>query len=259
MHSNNVSDWYASIPTYGVNGQGASALGLQPAYGGNLKSFGSGPVASVDTTSKGMEFELYAQPTKQWNLTLNVSKVDASRSAISPTIGAFIDIYTKFLAGDAGLIKLWGGDPIRKVWADNVLAPYPVLQGQIGSAAPEVAKWHWNAVTNYNFDSGALKNVNVGAAYRWEGKRILGYKYNKTTDTLDTTLPWYGPSQDHTDLWIGYHRPVTRKIDWRVQVNLRNVGESAHLSPVNIQPDGTVALSRIEQGMSWQLTNTFSF
>lgn len=259
MHSNNVADWYASIPTYGVNGQGASALGLQPAYGGNLKSTGSGPVAAVDTTSKGMEYELYAQMNKNWSVTLNVSKTDASRTAISPTIAAFIGTYTTFLAGDAGLIKLWGGDPIRKVWADNVLAPYSVLQGQIGSSAPEIAKWHWNVVSNYNFDSGPLKNVNVGGAYRWEDKRILGYKYNATTDTLDITQPWFGPTEDHFDFWVGYHRPITKRVNWRVQLNLRNVGESAHLSPVNIQPDGTVALSRIQQGMSWQLTNTFSF
>lgn len=131
MKSNNVADWYAAVPTYGVNGQGASALGLQPAYGGNLKSFGTRPVASVDTTSKGVEYELTAQPTKQWSVTLNASKTSASRTAISPTIDAWIATYTKFLSGDAGLIRIWGGDTARVNWANNVLAPYQV---QIGRA-----------------------------------------------------------------------------------------------------------------------------
>ncbi len=31
------------------------------------------------------------------------------------------------------------------------------------------------------------------------------------------------------------------------------------LKPVNIQPDGSVALSRIQEGMTWQITNTFIF
>jgi hypothetical protein len=259
---------YASIPTYGLNGagvydtvggSGASGLGLQPKYAGNLKSTGSGPVASVDTTSKGLEIELSAQPIKNWNISFNAAKTNASRTAISPTIQSWIATYTKFLAGDAGLIQLWGGDTIRKVWADNVLAPYSVLLGQLGSSAPEVAPWRFNVVSNYNFDSGTLKGSNAGVAYRWEDKRILGYKYDAKTDTLDINQPWYGPTDKHVDLWVGYGRKITKKIDWRVQVNLRNVGEHAHLTPVNLQPDGSVALSRIQEGMTWQLTNTFSF
>lgn len=250
---------YASVPTYGVNDQGASALGLQPAYGGRLKSFGAGPSASVDTTSKGVEFEIMAQPTKNWNVSVNFSKTTASRDSISPTIQTWIDTYTKFLAGDAGLIRIWGGDTARKVWSDNILAPYAVLQAQLGSAAPEIAPWRFNAVTNYNFDSGALKNVNAGLAYRWEDRRILGYEYDSVKDVLDISKPLHGPTEDHIDLWVGYHRKLTKKINWRVQLNLRNVAESTHLVPVNMQPDGSIALSRIQEGMSWQLTNTFSF
>lgn len=253
------SQRYAAVPTYGVNGNGAAALGLQPAYGGRLKSFGSGPVASVDTTSKGVEFEITAQPTKNWSVAVNFSKTKATRDAISPTIDTWISTYTKFLAGDAGLIRLWGGDTLRKVWADNILAPYAVLQAQIGSQVPEISPWRFNAVTNYNFREGVLKDVNAGLAYRWEDKRILGYRYNKTKDVLDIDQPLYGPTDDHFDLWIGYQRRLTKKVGWRVQLNLRNVGEKTHLVPVNLQPDGTVALSRIQEGLGWQITNTFSF
>ena len=269
MHAaTNATQMYASVPTYGLNsagvydpigGSGASGLGLQPLYAGALKSTGSGPVASVDTTSKGLEMELTAQPTKNWNVSFNAAKTNASRTGISPTIQAWIASYTKFLAGDAGLIQLWGGDTIRKVWADNVVAPYSVLLGQVGSQAPEVAPWRFNVVSNYNFDSGTLKGSNAGLAYRWEDKRILGYKYDKTTDTLDIKQPWYGPTDKHVDLWVGYGRKITKSIYWRAQINLRNVGEHAHLTPVNLQPDGSVALSRIQEGMTWQLTNTFSF
>lgn len=260
MHAATTNDQrYASVPTYGVGGNGAANLGLQPAYAGRLKSFGSGPVASVDTTSKGVEYEITAQPTKNWSVAVNFSKTKATRDAISPTIQTWIDTYTKFLAGDAGLIRLWGGDTLRKVWADNILAPYAVLQAQIGSQVPEVAPWRFNAVTNYNFKEGWLKDVNTGLAYRWEDKRILGYKYNATKDVLDIDQPLYGPTDDHFDLWVGYGRKLSPKVHWRVQLNLRNVGESAHLVPVNLQPDGTVALSRIQEGMIWQITNTFTF
>jgi hypothetical protein len=250
---------WASVPGYGVNGQGASALGLQPAYAGNLGSFGSGPVASVDTVSEGVEVELTAMLTSNWNLTINASKTDASIQSISPSIQRWIDTYTTFMNGDAGLIKLWGGDTFRTNWENNILAPYSVLQGQIGQQAPEIAPWRFNLITNYRFADGAFRGFNVGMAYRWEDKKIVGYQYNATTDTLDTSKPWYGETDAHFDLWTGYERAISSKIDWRIQLNLRNVGEDVGLVTVSRNPDGAVAFSRIQEGMTWTITNTFSF
>lgn len=252
-------EWYAAVPGYGVDGAGASNLGLQTEYGGQLRSFGAAPAASVDTTSKGIEIEVHAKPTDNWDLTFNVSKTEASRTAISPSIEQFIEEYTEFLAGDAGLIQLWGGDPIRNLWDVNVLAPYSTLKGQIGSSAPEVSPWRFNMVNNYSFNEGAFKGVNIGMGYRWEDKRVLGYQYDPANDILDINKPWYGDAEDHIDLWAGYGRNLNDKIHWRIQLNLRNVGESVGLTPVSAQPDGTIALSRIQEGMTWTLSNTFKF
>jgi hypothetical protein len=264
MHSNSPADWYAAIPQYGSGsiangGQGSAALGLQPAYAGNLRDFGSGPVAVGSTLSKGVEIEVVAQPTKEWSLSANASQTKATRTSISPSLDKWITTYTNFMAGDAGLIKLWGGDTFRKNWQDHIVSPYAVLKAQIGLSAPEIPKWAYNLTTNYNFSKGWLKGANAGVAYRWLDKRILGYKYNPVTTYLDVNKPWYGPTEEHFDAWVGYGRKVTDKIHWRIQLNMRNVGESNHLVPVNKQPDGSVALSRIQDGMGWQLTNTFTF
>ncbi len=253
--ANTDAERYASLPSY----DGAANLGLQPAYGGNLGSTGKGPVASVDTTSKGVEIEANAQLTKNWNLLVNVSKTEASRTAISPTIDTWIEDVTEFLATDAGLVTIWGGDPFRVAWDNNIIAPYEVLKAQIGSSAPEVAPWRFNAITNYSFSDGAFSGTNVGLAYRWEDKRILGYQYDADLDALDISKPWMGPTDAHFDMWVGYSRELSDKIDWHVQLNLRNIGEETNLVPVNMQPDGSIALSRIKEGMTWQLTNTFTF
>ncbi len=255
MHSANIADWYAGVPRF----TGAANLGLQPDYGGRLKSFGTGPVASVDTTSKGVEYEFVFRPSKNLNLSANASRTEASYSAISPTIDEWIDKYTKFLAGDAGLIRIWGGDTFRTTWTNQVLAPYSVLKAQIGGTAPEIPHWRFNLASTYSFSEGRLKGSWIGGAYRWEDRRILGYKYNSAKDVLNIDQPWYGPSDDHFDLWVGYSRRIMSKVDWRIQLNLRNVGENSHLVPVTMQPDGSVALSRIQEGMTWQITNTFTF
>jgi hypothetical protein len=71
--------------------------------------------------------------------------------------------------------------------------------------------------------------------------------------------PIYGETEDHLDLWVGYQRDLTKDIRWRIQLNLRNVGESTGLTPISVNPDGVIAAQRITEGMSWQVTNTFSF
>jgi len=257
-----VSKFKSADPTTAVV-NAINNLAIQPAYQGRLKSTGSGPVASVDTTSKGIEFELTAQPVKNWNITVNASKTNASRSSVSPSIVDFMTKYTKFLAGPAGDLVLWGTDPtyntFRAYWKNNIVNPYQVLQNQAGSQAPELAPWRFNLISTYSFAQGDLKGSYVGGAYRWEGKRILGYQYSAAIDSLDISKPWYGPTDKHIDLWVGYGRKITKKINWRAQINLRNVAESTKLVPVSLQPDGTKGLSRISEGMSWQLTNTFEF
>jgi len=96
---------------------------------------------------------------------------------------------------------------------------------------------------------------------RLEAGRILGYRLDPKTLVLDVNQTLVGPNDDHYDLWLGYERKMSyhHKINWRIQLNMRDVGESSHLVPARYQPDGTLALSRIQQGMTWQLTNSFEF
>jgi hypothetical protein len=247
---------YAAVPKYAGAGAG---LGLQPAYGGNLKDFGAGPVASDDTTSKGIEWELNGRITDNWNVTLNVSKTKATMTSVSPTIATWINSYTAFLSGAAGQLRLWGGDTFQTDWKNDILAPYATLLAKIGSSSSEVAPWAANLVTGYNFSEGLLKGVNVGIGERWSDSRILGYQYDASTDALDITKPWKAGAETHLDLWVGYTHQLTDQVNWKIQVNLRNVGERAHLVPVYIQPDGTTGYSRIEDGLAWYVTNTFEF
>ena len=49
------------------------------------------------------------------------------------------------------------------------------------------------------------------------------------------------------------------KINWRIQLNVTNVGQRTQLVPAQYEPDGSLALARIENGMEWNLTNSFDF
>ena len=76
---------------------------------------------------------------------------------------------------------------------------------------------------------------------------------------MDVTKPLYGTIDEHFDLWVGYERKLTSRVNWRLQLNVRNVGEKAHLVPVSVEPDGTFAQQRIAAGQSWEVTTKLMF
>ncbi len=220
-------------------------------------------VSTVDNVSKGTEWELNFQPVRNWNITVNYAKTDATKTNIDPATLKFMADNLAFYTGPGGQLRLWGvgGSAIGPSWVTNVYNPYLVSALAAGQSTPEVSPWRLNLVTNYSFETGKVKGLFVGGAVRMEAGRIAGYKYDPTTLALDVNSPYVGPNDEHYDLWVGYQTKFTlkKKINWRIQLNLRDVGDKTELVAARYQPDGTIALSRIQQGMTWALTNSFDF
>jgi len=236
-------------------------------------------VTTVDNQSKGVEIELTTQLLRNWNVTLNYSHVNATHSDIDPAAQAFISKMTGFMNGPGGNIRMWwnGGSSLGSDWNSSIVAPFTVELNDQGHAAPEVAPWRLNLITNYTFDRGPIKGVFVGGAFRVEAARILGYKYNpsfnnvNSTDPnyanvvavtqggLDVNQPFKGSDDTHLDGWLGYSRKVYKNVNWRIQLNLRSIGEKDHLTAAQYEPDGSLALARIQEGMGWTLENSFDF
>ena len=62
------------------------------------------------------------------------------------------------------------------------------------------------------------------------------------------------------DLWVGYQfRIFDDKVNWRIQLNIRNIFGQDALIPVTVQPDGSPAAYRIAEPRTLTLTNTFEF
>ncbi|MFZ5494677.1 MAG: TonB-dependent receptor plug domain-containing protein [Verrucomicrobiota bacterium] len=222
---------------------------------------GISPNGTIDNTSKGYEFELNWQPTKNWNIQLNAAKIDAYRENLGAPMLAYIDKQWARMQGPAGDIRLWwGGDNnLRRYYQDNIISAVQFQKESIGFQVPELRPKRVGLITNYNFEEGFAKGFNAGGAWRWESRQILGYGLKDDKSGLDVEKPILGETESHFDLWVGYERKLSDKIRWRVQANLRNVGESKGLTPISANPDGAIAVQRITEGMSWALTNTFSF
>jgi outer membrane receptor protein involved in Fe transport len=235
-----------------------------------------------NSQSKGWEFELDANPTKNWRVTINATETDAVVTQIGDAA------LTKFMAETAAYVKGPGGSQ-QWFWGEDI-APsvpdvaqayyieynglpavggaYAVLQQQQGVAASQMAKWRFNLTTNYDFDRWFLKGVNVGGGVRYTGSEILGYPpmgdpSGPPPYLPNLSKPEMSGSETYFDLWVGYHRKISNKILWSIQLNVENVGKGNYLIPVSYQApiNGVVqpAFYRIGPTEKWTVRNIFSF
>ncbi|MES1168292.1 MAG: hypothetical protein ABUL61_03885, partial [Oleiharenicola lentus] len=227
-----------------------------------------GFAVTADTQSKGYEFEFTANPLPNWRIAFNASETTAVRTNVGgPVLDELVAYMDKLMAGPAGDLVRFNSDysfsnELRQDWVPW-RGQYTLLKLQENTAASELRKWRYNIVSNYTFTNGRLKGVGVGASYRWQDKVVIGYPVVPGTGGLasfDLSKPYYGPSEDALDLWLSYERRITKKINWRVQLNVRNVGKGDDVIPISVQPDGhTWASVRIAPAQEWFLTNTFMF
>lgn len=224
------------------------------------------PIIDQNITSKGYEMEAILRPLKGWEISFNASKVNAYQTSLGEGADRYLNGMARLWLGTViGDTPEWGGGPIRNEFMSGIWAPYLTQTALTGTEQPELRKWSFRGVTNYTFSRGPLNGLNFGGAYRWSSKPILGYGIKRTTLygnsawIADVNQPHYGEIDSHFDLWVGYQRKLSDQLDWRIQVNLRNVGERPHLTPISVEPDGTWAQQRIVNGMTFEVSNKFMF
>jgi hypothetical protein len=229
-----------------------------------------GFAVTEDAISEGYEIEFSASPTRNWRLTLNASKTEATRSNIGGTnLSAFVAGYENALKNEgAGDLRIWWGGAGNETalfqWNNNVGSEWAARKLQEGTSVPELREWRFNAISNYDFSEGFLKGVNIGGAVRWQDNVVIGYPpqsipNDPTSISFDLASPYVGPAETNFDVWVGYRRKLSERLDWNIQLNIRNLGQGNDLIPITVQPDGSPAGYRIAPYQTWAVTNTFSF
>jgi outer membrane receptor protein involved in Fe transport len=236
----------------------------------------------ADIKSEGWEYELTVNPTRNWRVILNASEQQAVGANIMTSLGTFFDKYRPFFRDgynpdDVGKvvnywqrngfadIDMWGNANTQMMHDITASAERSYLVGAASEGRPvnELRKWHVNVVSTYEFTRGRLKGTHVGGSVRWLDKSKVGYmpKYlkdlNQWIDDLDR--PYYAPSQTNYDLWMTYKRKLTDKIDWAVQLNVRNLFAEDELIATQVNPDGSVAQARIPAETTWTLSTRFEY
>jgi outer membrane receptor protein involved in Fe transport len=238
-------------------------------------------VSALEST--GTEIELVFNPVRNWRISASAASAEAVRTNIAPELFSFL-----FNSNDGlmTLVQNANGTPTAAgaligspSGSSNSLLAY--LNGNVinnglittfaqeGTKTDELRKWSFRAVTNYQFGSeifgGRLKGFNLGGAVRWSDKQLIGYAgttINSGGQTLvisDVNRPFFGPRETIVDLSVGYKRKLTDKINWSVQLFVKNVGVGDELRPLGVWPDGRVVNWTIKEPQKWTLSNSFSF
>ncbi|MDQ8201082.1 hypothetical protein QEH56_23150 [Pelagicoccus enzymogenes] len=147
-----------------------------------------------------------------------------------------------------------------------VLSQVALAKAQEGVASPNVREWRLNLISNYLFTDGAFKGLGIGGSVRWEDQAAIGYYGYAAGDdpnvlnAPDPSRPFYDSGNTNVDLWASYSIPIANeKVDWKIQLNIRNVQDSGELRPVSVDYAGNINAYRIIDPRQIFLTNTFTF
>ncbi len=152
-----------------------------------------------DLETKGIEFELTANLTKNWRLSINAASAKAQRSNAFKQARAYVSANTatfRQIAGDSGVL----------IGTDNVASVNPATASTALDAASVATAWNdlfsgtlltlltpttqrefgspdytVNFYTDYRFESGFAKGARIGVGVNHRSRTAIG---NRLTDTI---------------------------------------------------------------------------
>lgn len=224
--------------------------------------------STQDRVAEGFEVELTFNPTANWRFLANISEQETISSNTANLMALYESQYTSALVSSRiGELPIdpSGTQAVRPTleqWGNAGVVPIRTAKALDNTVSNEQRKWRFVGVSNYSFTEGVLAGASVGGAVRWEDKAATGYVYSVVDGVAgpDVTRPFLDDGLVSGDLWISYEKKIwDDKIDWKIQLNVRNlIGESGDI-PVKTNPDGRIAAVRIPNPRTISLSNTFRF
>ena len=239
---------------------------------GQWDSYILDPITNLASTqnrvAEGFEVELTFNPTPNWRFLANISEQETINSDTANLMALYESQYTAALVSSRIGELPFGADGTQAVrqmneqWGNQGVVPVRTAKALDNTVSNEQRKWRFVGVTNYSFNEGALAGASIGGAVRWEDEAATGYLYSVVDGVAgpDVSRPYLDDGLFSGDLWISYEKKIwDNKIDWKIQLNVRNlVGENGDI-PVKTNPDGRIAVVRIPNPRTISLSNTFSF
>jgi outer membrane receptor protein involved in Fe transport len=222
--------------------------------------------------SKGMEFELTYNVTKNWRVFGTVDRQQAEESNIAPTLTTFINSRIAYWQahgiwnGPTTTTQDWCGCPEtgQQVFNDQVIGPFIAYQAASGQPSEQLHKWKATLVTNYTFSDGPAKGLGIGTGMRYFDKTVLGNPVVENAagqvTGLDLANPYTVPGQTTVEAWVTYARKVMNdKYLLEFRFEIENLQTSGGYMPVSANSDGTHQLFTIVQPRTYYFTTELKF
>lgn len=225
-----------------------------------------------DLVSKGYEAEIVANPTRNWRISLSGAKASATASNIGRSWVNFIQERAPIWAANANLTGPAGTNTTIGTRYLAIIQTLNQMKQADGQKVENGREWRVNFLTRYAIAEGMLRGSFVGAGHRFRSPQVLGYraKLEKNEFPLagapaevlvpSRNAPIEGEILSETELFLGYSRRLGQRVNWRVQLNIRNVldDQDPMTQRANITA-GFVTVYAVPEPRSFILTSTFSF
>ena len=276
---------FVSLSNNNANGMGAYAdLARQIGFTGYASGIAPGITTgdnalanayTANSQSKGMEFELTYNVTKNWRVFGTVTREQAEQSNIAPALTSFINQRVAYWQANG----LWNGPTTTKqdwcgcpetgqqVFNSDVLGPFVAYQAASGQPSQQLHKWKASLVTNYTFDKGVAKGFGLGTGVRWFDKTIIGDPAIYTAENgvptvtgLDLAHPYTVPGQTTVEAWATYARKILDDkylLSFRLEAD--NLQSGGGYMAVNANSDGTHQLFKIMPPRTYYFTTELKF
>jgi iron complex outermembrane recepter protein len=231
-----------------------------------------------DRVSSGTEVELIANPTPSWRVSASFARTDATESNIAHTWFDFIQDRLPVLAQYKDqLVYNSTTQTIGAAVIGNAINSWNFIRASEGRRVDQQRRDRFNVTSRYSFLRGPLKGFFAGGSYLWRASAVLGYGSkiakgselaftqgfigpNDTLAISDIDKPISGPAYTELDGFFGYSRRIWQnKIQWRVQLNIRNLFDDRDRIPQRVLSTGEVAVFTLPDTRTFILTNSFLF
>ena len=254
-------------------------------YPGGFSVFQAATQFEGDTQTigaTGWEATITYNPTRQWVMKFTADEDQSITTQLGPHVQGYLaarlPIWTT--AKDPVLGPFWttvsggnfsdgGGSPQQWLAGTVDAAGLDVALAQQGHVSPDLSKYHFTYLTNYQFVSGIAKGFGVGTALTYQTPSAIGYLGGapdpaalNAVDSLQAFNPINGKEYIHEDIWVSYKTKLPfldDRIKMTIQLNVKDMWSNGYLRTVAVNPDGTPQGFRIIAPRRFYLTTTFDF
>lgn len=226
-----------------------------------------GAATTTDFVAKGWELDLTANPARGLRVMFNVARQETVKSNLGPEFRRFVaemlaNIDRSPLRGVRDSPVLGTTPTYRSRFVANVVTPLNAELTQEGTASLEQRKWRANLVVSHDFQ-GRLRGWGAGAGARWQSGVATGYVNVVDAEGIvrpDLSRPFVSGPELNGDCWLSYRfRLAAGRVQWKTQLNFRNVIGAGDPITVRTNPDGVPAIVRAPPERLCYLTNTVQF